>query len=64
MSMKKTLKIHPDALYDSPYIESEIDINDYEKPVFEFKGEYKHDKGVTIITAKGHAIVIENCFDD
>ena len=61
--MKKTLRIHPDELYDSPYIDYEINTDDYEKTVFEFKGEYKHEKGVTILTRNGHAIVIENCFD-
>ena len=62
--MKKTLRIHPDALYNSPYVDYEIDTGDYEKPVFEFRGEYKHEKGVTVTTTKGHAIVIENCFDN
>ena len=62
--MKKLLKIHPDALYDSEYEDYLLETDDYVTPELKLKGEYRHEKGVTIITASGRAIVIENCFDN
>ena len=62
--MIKTLKIHPDALYDSEYIDSTLDTEDYKSPDLAIKGEYQHDKGVTVITATGYSIIMENCFDN
>lgn len=60
--MKKLLKIHPDALYDSEYMDSLLETDDYVAPELVLKGEYRQEKGVTVITASGHAIIIENCF--
>ncbi|MBQ7712308.1 MAG: glycoside hydrolase family 31 protein [Clostridia bacterium] len=62
--MKKLLKIHPDALYDSEYEDYLLETDDYVTPELKLKGEYRHEKGVTIITASGRSIVIENCFDN
>ena len=62
--MNKLLKIHPDALYDSEYIDYTLETDDYKVPKLAFKGEYKHKKGVTIITTLGYAIMIENCFEN
>lgn len=62
--MKKVLTIHPDALYDSEYLETTIETDDYVAPELALKGEYKHQKGVTVITAVGREIIIENCFDN
>ena len=60
--MEKRLKIHPDALYDSEYIEELLETDDYTSPELALKGEYRHEKGVTIITTSGREIIIENCF--
>ena len=60
--MEKLLKIHPDALYDSEYIDCTIETDDFKTPELTLKGEYRHEKGVTIITAQGREIVLENCF--
>ena len=60
--MKKLLKIHPDALYDSEYTDLELETDDYLPPELTLKGECRHAKGVTVITAAGREIVIENCF--
>lgn len=62
--MKKLLKIHPDALFDSEYVDYMLETDDYKSPVLAFKGEYKHEKGVTIITTLGRKIIIENCFEN
>ena len=62
--MKKLLRIHPDALYDSEYIDYELETEDYASPELAFKGEYRHEKGVTIITSLGQEIIIENCFEN
>ena len=62
--MKKILKIHPDALYDSEYIEDRLETEDYVAPELALKGEYRHDKGVTVITTSGREIIIENCFEN
>ncbi|HCJ01809.1 MAG TPA: hypothetical protein DHV31_02835, partial [Clostridiales bacterium] len=62
--MKKVLKIHPDALYDSEYIDQLLETEDYASPELAFKGEYRHKKGVTVITTLGYGIVMENCFDN
>ncbi|MBQ9369528.1 MAG: glycoside hydrolase family 31 protein [Clostridia bacterium] len=62
--MEKILKIHPDALYDSEYIDYVLETDDYASPELALKGEYKHERGVTVITTLGYAIVIENCFDN
>ena len=62
--MEKILKIHPDALYDSEYIDSVLETDDYLSPELTLKGEYRHDKGVTVITTSGREIIIENCFDN
>ena len=62
--MKKLLKIHPDALYDSEYTDYVLETDDFKSPELKRKGEYRHDKGVTVITAGGREILIENCFDN
>ena len=62
--MKKILKIHPDALYDSEYIDHVLETDDFAAPELALKGEYKHEKGVTVITTSGREIIIENCFDN
>ena len=62
--MKKVLKIHPDALYDSEYIDQLLETEDYASPELAFKGEYRHEKGVTVITTLGYGIMMENCFDN
>ena len=62
--MKKVLMLHPDALYDSEYEEHLLETEDYKAPELVFKGEYKHEKGVTVITTAGYAIVMENCFEN
>ena len=62
--MEKLLKIHPDALYDSEYVDYLLETDDYQTPEFVLKGEYKHDKGVTVITTSGREILLENCFDN
>ena len=62
--MKKPLKIHPDALYDSEYIDYLLETEDYKTPELELKGEYRHEKGVTVITKQGYGIAMENCFDN
>ena len=62
--MEKLLKIHPDALYDSEYVDYVLETDDFKSPSLALKGEYKHEKGVTVITTLGYAIVIENCFDN
>ena len=51
--MEKVLKIHPDALYDSEYLETTIETDDYVAPELALKGEYKHEKGVTVIKTSG-----------
>ena len=60
--MKKLLRIHPDALYDSEYTDCVLETDDYKSPELTLKGEYKHDRGVSVITAAGYGIVMENCF--
>ncbi len=60
--MKKLLRIHPDALYDSEYTDQIIETDDYVTPELTLKGEYRHDTGVTVITAAGREILMENCF--
>ena len=62
--MEKILKIHPDALYDSEYIDYVLETDDFAAPELALKGEYKHEKGVTVITTSGREIIIENCFDN
>ena len=62
--MEKVLKIHPDALYDSEYIDCLLETDDYLSPELALKGEYRHEKGVTIITTSGREIIIENCFEN
>ncbi len=62
--MKKLLRIHPDALYDAEYIDHLIDTDDFKSPEFALKGEFRHEKGVTVITAAGREIVMENCFEN
>ena len=62
--MERLLKIHPDALYDSEYVDCVIETEDYASPELALKGEYKHERGVVIITTSGREIVIENCFDN
>ncbi len=62
--MKKRLSIHPDALYDSEYVETILETDDYLSPELTLKGEYKGEKGVIVITASGRAIIIENCFNN
>ncbi len=62
--MEKILKIHPDALYDSEYIDYRLETEDYRSPELALKGEYRHEKGVTIITTSGREIIIENCFEN
>ena len=47
--MKKTLNIHPDALYDSEYIDCLLETEDYKTPELALKGDYKHEKGVTVV---------------
>ena len=60
--MKKLLRIHPDALYDAEYMDCVIETDDYKTPELTLKGEYRHEKGVTVITGAGREIVMENCF--
>ena len=60
--MKKLLRIHPDALYDSEYTDQIIETDDYVTPELTLKGEYRHGTGVTVITAAGREILMENCF--
>ena len=62
--MEKQLKIHPDALYDSEYIDAKLETEEYKSPELAFKGEYKHEKGVTVITTLGYGISVENCFEN
>ncbi len=62
--MKKTLKIHPDALYDSEYEEAFLETDEFKSPDLQLKGEYKHEKGVIVITTSGREIVLENCFEN
>ncbi len=62
--MNKILKIHPDAKYDSEYLDYVLKTEEYKSPELVFKGEYKHELGVTILTASGREIVIENCFEN
>ena len=62
--MNKLLRIHPDALFDSEYVDYILETDDYKVPVLAFKGEYRHEKGVTIITTLGRKIIIENCFEN
>ena len=62
--MEKLLKIHPDALYDSEYIDQVLETEDYKSPELAFKGEYRHERGVSIITTLGYGILIENCFEN
>ncbi|MBO7389804.1 MAG: hypothetical protein J6U39_00020, partial [Clostridia bacterium] len=62
--MEKLLKIHPDALYDSEYLDYTLETDDYRPLELALKGEYKHEKGVTIITTSGREIIIENAFDN
>ena len=62
--MKKVLKIHPDALYDSEYLEELLETDDFKVPELKLKGTYEHEKGVTVITTSGREIIIENCFEN
>ena len=62
--MKKLLRIHPDALYDSEYVDCELETDDYKTPELALKGEYRHGKGVTVITKTGREIILENCFEN
>ncbi|MCR5484952.1 MAG: hypothetical protein K6F09_05105 [Clostridiales bacterium] len=62
--MKKLLKIHPDALFDSEYIDAYLETDDYKSPELALKGEYRHEKGVTVITQQGREIILENCFEN
>ena len=62
--MEKLLRIHPDALYDADYLDCVIETDDYKTPELALKGEYRHGKGVTVITQGGREIVMENCFAD
>ena len=62
--MEKILKIHPDALYDSEYIDYVLETDDFAAPELALKGEYKHENGVTVITTSGREIIIENCFEN
>ncbi len=62
--MEKLLKIHPDALYDSEYLDYTLETDDYRPLELALKGEYKHEKGVTIITTSGREIIIENAFNN
>ena len=60
--MNKLLRIHPDALYDSEYTDYMLETDDFKSPELTLKGEYRHEKGVTVITASGREIILENCF--
>ena len=51
--MQKLLRIHPDALYDSEYTDYLLETDAYKTPELSLKGEYRHEKGVTVITASG-----------
>jgi len=62
--MEKLLKIHPDALYDSEYIDSYLETDDFRSPEFVFKGEYRDEKGLTVIMTSGREIIIENIFEN
>ena len=60
--MEKLLKIHPDALYDAEYTDRVVETDEYQSPALALKGEYRHEKGVTVITQGGREIILENCF--
>ncbi|MBQ6165766.1 MAG: glycoside hydrolase family 31 protein [Clostridia bacterium] len=62
--MEKLLRIHPDALYDAEYLDYILEPDDFRSPELTVKGEYRHDKGVTVITSQGRDIIIENCFEN
>ena len=62
--MQKLLRIHPDALYDSEYTDYLLETDAYKTPELSLKGEYRHEKGVTVITASGREIILENCFEN
>ena len=63
-NMRKTLTIHPDALYDAEYTDCILETDDYKSPDLSLKGEYRHEKGVTVITVSGREIIMENCFEN
>ena len=62
--MEKLLKIHPDALYDAEYVDSILETDAFKPPELRVKGEYRYEKGVRVLTASGHGILIENCFEN
>ena len=62
--MKRLLRIHPDALYDSEYTDYVLETDEYESPALALKGEYRSDTGVTVITSTGREIIMENCFEN
>ena len=62
--MKKLLRVHPDALYDSEYLDQTLETEDFTSPELALKGEYRHERGVTIITTSGREIILENCFEN
>lgn len=61
--MKKTLSLHPDALYDSVYENVEINTGDYLPCRLEYKGEYKSDNGVTVLTMTGSCLIMQSISD-
>ncbi len=62
--MQKILQLHPDDLYECPYEEHVLETDEYQKPELKFKGDYKYENGVVIVTWKGFKIVLENCFEN
>ncbi len=64
--MNRTIKlsVHPDALYDSLYQEKTLNLDDYEKLTLAYKGEYRYENGVVVLTTSGYCFVIENCYDN
>lgn len=62
--MKKLLRLHPDALYDSEYTDYVLETDDFRSPELALKGEYRYENGVVVITAAGRGIILENCFEN
>ena len=62
--MKKLLRLHPDALYDSEYTDYVLETDDFRSPELALKGEYRYENGVVVITAAGREIILENCFEN
>lgn len=62
--MKRNITVHPDALYDSIYDVREIETDDYERMSLEYKGEYRDEKGVTVLTMGGECVIVQSCLEN